>query len=37
MAVTGHARGLIDNRLTHAHETVEKGGFADVRPSHDRY
>jgi hypothetical protein len=37
MAVTGHARSLVDNRLAHAYKTVEKGGFADVRPAHDRY
>jgi hypothetical protein len=37
MAVAGHARGLVDNRLTHAYEPVEKGGFADIRPAHDRY
>ena len=37
MAVSGHARGLVDNCLAHAYEPVEKGGFADIRPAHDRY
>ena len=33
MAVAGHARRLIDDGLTHAHQAVEKGRFAHVRAS----
>ena len=35
--VAGHARAIVDEREPFAHQPVEQGGFADVRPADNRY